>query len=48
MEKKPKTGDKIRCSECGFEVEVKTPCNCKGHVPEMRCCGKEMQVMLVK
>jgi len=40
---KPKAGDKLKCSECGMEIEVKTPCNCKDHEPQFECCGKALQ-----
>lgn len=39
---KPQTGDKLKCNECGMEIEVIKACKCKDHEPTFECCGKPL------
>lgn len=38
-----KEGDKLVCSECGVELEVKKSCGCADC--SIECCGKPMDVV---
>jgi hypothetical protein len=36
------TGSRLKCEQCGAEIEVIRPCTCQPPDQVLRCCGKEM------
>lgn len=35
-------GMRLRCEQCGAEIEIVRPCVCQPPDQVLRCCGKEM------
>lgn len=38
-----KAGEIYACKSCGFEVEVKKPCNCGDDCAVLECCGAPLE-----
>jgi len=36
------TGQRLKCSECGSEIEIIKPCTCQPPHQVLQCCGKDM------
>lgn len=35
-------GQRLKCSECGSEIEIIKPCPCQPPQQVLQCCGKDM------
>ena len=44
-------GEKLRCDDCGAEIEYRAACNCPPSEHEKHshvCCGQEMRILGVE
>lgn len=41
-EKLPKTGDTLRCEQCGMELSVGKDCHCETDDVCLECCGQPL------
>lgn len=35
-------GQRLRCDNCGSEIEIIKPCTCQPPDQVLRCCGRDM------
>ena len=42
---RPQVGNRLTCLQCGFELEVKTECQCEPDCqPQFTCCGEPLGI----